>query len=110
MEDVPDAASEERVVNVRHKDLSGDNELPALLDERDSLLAVRDDADRRIEEINDVVKSRLGSSLTASLAGWWISFRPYYRREHVLQAKNIRALKILRAPIAGKDAVTRKFQ
>jgi len=77
-----------------HKDLSGDNELPAILTERASLKATTSAADKRLKEIDYQIKNRMGRAMTGWLPGWNISFRSWQRRETVIPAATIRVLRV----------------
>jgi len=77
-----------------HKDLSGDNELPAILTERASLKATTSAAEKRIKELDYQIKNRMGRAVTGWLPGWNISFRSQQRRETIIPAATIRVLRV----------------
>ena len=76
-------------------DLSADNELPALLDEHDSLaLRLRADA-KRIEEIKAAVRHKLGPNASARAAGGRrITNREQTRKGHFVEGGTSRVLRI----------------
>jgi predicted phage-related endonuclease len=75
-------------------DLSADNALPGLLDERASLKATTSDAERRLKEIDYEIKNRMGRASRAWLPGWDISFATQHRKEVLLAARDIRVLRV----------------
>jgi len=75
-------------------DLSKDNALPALLDERASLKATTSDAEKRLKEIDYEIKNRMGRASRAWLPGWDLSFATQHRREVLLPARDIRVLRV----------------
>ena len=79
-----------------HKNLAGDNELPALLDEREGLKTETSQAERRLKEIDYQLKNRLGTAATGWLPGWQISWRAQHRREYTIAAADIRVLRVKR--------------
>jgi predicted phage-related endonuclease len=80
-----------------HIDLSGDNELPALLDEREALKATHSDAEKHLKEIDATIKSHLGAARTAWLPGWNLTYATQHRKESVIPAKDIRVLRVKRS-------------
>jgi len=78
------------------KDLSSDNLLPALLEEREQVKALLDNAERRLKEINSEIRSRIGDACAASLPGWSIKHLTWQRKEYVVPAQQIRQLHIKR--------------
>jgi predicted phage-related endonuclease len=77
-----------------YRDLSGDNELPVLLDERANLKATVSAADKRLKEIDYTIKNCLGPASTAWLPGWDISFKAQERKEFTVAAATIRVLRV----------------
>lgn len=77
-------------------DLSRDNALPGLLDEREHIRHVLTGEEARLKEIDYQIKNRVGRARTAWLPGWAISFQTQHRRETVIPAKDIRVLRIRR--------------
>jgi predicted phage-related endonuclease len=75
-------------------DLSGDNLLPGMLDERATLKAEIKAAEARCGEIDDEIKSKLGDAETALLQGWKLTWKQQHRREVVIPAKSFRVLRI----------------
>lgn len=77
-----------------HRDLSSDNELPAILAERAMLTDERRIRDKRLDEIDETLKARIGAARTAWLPGWNLTFRSQTRRETVIPEKTFRVLRI----------------
>lgn len=71
-------------------DLGSDNELPHLLSERATLC----DATKRLAEINDAIRVKVGSASTARCAGWKISYKAQHRKSYVVPEADIRVLRI----------------
>jgi predicted phage-related endonuclease len=86
-----------------YRDLSTDNELPALLVERAHLKAAVGSSEKRLKEIDYQVKNRMGPAKTGWLPGWEISFGSYTRRETIIPATTIRTLRI-KATVEGNNA------
>jgi len=86
----------EMVSDGSHKDLSGSNELPPLLTERMELSLMRRAAEKRLDEIDYIIKNTLGPASTAWLPGWQISFKPQTRKEVVIPAMTFRVLRVRR--------------
>jgi putative phage-type endonuclease len=77
-----------------HRDFSGDNELMALLPERAELVAQRRAAEKRLDEIDYLVKNRLGPASTGWLPGWQLTFKAQTRKETVLPERTFRVLRV----------------
>lgn len=84
-------------------DLSNDNELPALLDERAMRHESANAEDKRIKEIDDAIKAKIGAAARAYVPGWSITFASHHRKEVVLKAKTIRSLRIRRSREEEED-------
>jgi predicted phage-related endonuclease len=84
----------EMVSDGSHKDFSGDNELMALLPERADLVARRRDAEKRLDEIDYIIKNRLGPASTAWCPGWSLTFKSQTRKETVLPERTFRVLRV----------------
>lgn len=78
-------------------DLSTDNALPGLLDERELLRQQINIEDKRISEIDALIKEKIGAAARAHLPGWSISYGTHHRKEVTIAAKDIRTLRIRRA-------------
>jgi len=78
-------------------DLNFDNELPVLLAERASLKV----ATKRLVEIDETIKAKLGSAATAFCSDWRISYRAHERAEYTVPAKTVRSLRITRKGMNG---------
>jgi predicted phage-related endonuclease len=77
-------------------DLRGDNELPALLDEREQLKDEIAAKEKRKAAIECELKYKLGDAEAAIVAGWRISNRDQHRKEHMVKAADFRVLRIAR--------------
>jgi predicted phage-related endonuclease len=75
-------------------DLSQNNMLPELLDERRGLKAAYKAAETRIAEIDDEVKLAMGSAAIGTLPGYRITWKTQHRKETVIPARDIRVLRI----------------
>lgn len=73
-------------------DLTGDNELPGILAERATLKA----AMKRLAEIDDAIKAKVGAARTALASGWRIQFSTQHRKEYTVPAQDVRVLRITR--------------
>lgn len=95
----PAAASDglaEALDDGSHKDLSSDNMLPGLLDEREALKAETSAAEKRLKEIDYEIRNRIGSARTAYCPGWMLKFPTFHRKEHTVAAGDYRRLTISR--------------
>jgi predicted phage-related endonuclease len=77
-----------------YRDLSADNELPLLLEERHALKATTSSADKRLKEIDVTIKERIGPASTAWLPGWQLSWKAQERKEFTTPAATIRVLRV----------------
>ena len=77
-------------------DLSGDNALPALLDEREMLKQSVTAEEARLKEIDYAIKNRIGRARTGWLPNWTISYATQHRRETIIPARDIRVLRVRR--------------
>ena len=77
-------------------DLSKDNVLPALLDEREMLKQAMTIETKRLGEIDYEIKNRIGKARSAWLPGWQLSYATSHRREVTIPAKDIRTLRVKR--------------
>ena len=77
-------------------DLSGDNALPALLDEREVLKQSIGAEEARLKEIDYAIKNRIGRARTGWLPNWTISYATQHRRETIIPARDIRVLRVRR--------------
>ena len=90
----PSAELEVELSDGSYIDLSADNALPGLLDERAALKATTSDAEKRLKEIDYEIKNRMGRASRAWLPGWNLSFATQHRREVLLPARDIRVLRV----------------
>jgi len=84
--------------NDEQLDLSGDNLLPLLLEERETAKAMRDNANVRLKEINRYIKTKLNGATSAAVPGWIIECRTYKRKEYVIKAADVSMIYVKRAP------------
>ena len=84
----------EMVSDGSHRDFSGDNEIVALLAERAELVPVRRDAQQRLDQIDAIIKDRLGPASTAWCPGWGVTFLPQTRRAVTIPEKTFRVLRV----------------
>ncbi len=84
-----------------HKDFSADNYLRGALEERETLMTTRGDAEKALKDIDYEIKNRMGTSSTAWLPGWAISWRAQHRKEYTVPAADVRVLRIKRTEEQG---------
>lgn len=77
---------------MKHLDLSGNNILPMLLEERTTLRALSESTNRRLKEVNAIIRESLGDATSASLSGWEIEIRTHHRREYTVDAMDVTSL------------------
>ena len=77
-----------------HRDLSGDNLLPALLPERAGLKADESRIKARLKEIDYEITNRVGAARTAWLPGWMISLPTINRKAYSVAAGAYRRLDV----------------
>lgn len=77
-------------------DLSGDNQLPELLDEREKFKAAMKAAKGRLDTIDTEIKAKLGGRDAGALPGWRITHRERSRDGYTVQPGNYRVLKVER--------------
>lgn len=82
-------------------DLSSDNYLGALLEERDRLSRDKKEIDARLEVIKDEIVEKLAKHTVATLPGWKITNKLTHRKETIIKATSYSTLKITR--IAEKE-------
>ncbi|MCF1502161.1 YqaJ viral recombinase family protein [Afifella sp. H1R] len=86
-------------------DLSGDNMLPELLDERAEITSRQSADKKRRDAIDDEIKAKLGDAERAILAdGRSISWKTQHRKEVTLAATSFRVLRIHTPKAWGKAA------
>ena len=79
-----------------HRDLTGSNVVPLLLEERDQIKILLNNAERRLKEINETLKTAMGDADVASLPGWWLEIKRHHRREYTVPAQDVKALYVKR--------------
>lgn len=77
-------------------DLTHDNRLPSLLDERAALKAGIEANQKRLRDIDAEIISRLGGSEEAFTAGWKLSNKIQIRKEHVVKESIFSVLRATR--------------
>lgn len=77
-------------------DLSGDNYLPILLDERERLMADAKAANERLDAIKAELIDKLKGAPAATIDGWTITHKMQSRRETVLKATTFPVLRVSR--------------
>jgi predicted phage-related endonuclease len=75
-------------------DLSGDNELPALLDQREEIMTAMKGYEARKDEIETMLKFKMRDASAALIPRWSITWKTTHRAEYVMKAKDIRTLRI----------------
>lgn len=79
-----------------HKDLSGDNALPSLLEERAILKNEQKATQGRLDVIDYEIKNRIGAARTGWLPGWLIKFPTVHTKEYTVAGKDTRRLMVTR--------------
>lgn len=86
-------------------DLTGDNELPALLDERASLAADKTEAEKRGKAIKAEILAKMGNATFARIAdGRLISAKTTHRNAYTVAAASYRDVRVLAARPNREDA------
>jgi predicted phage-related endonuclease len=76
-------------------DLSGDNELPALLEQREEIMTGIKGFEARKDEIETMLKFKMrDAESVVGLPEWGISWKSQHRKEFVVPAKDVRTLRI----------------
>ncbi len=83
-------------------DLSENNQIREVLEERERLKAVVKDASKRIGDLEYTIKNTIGPARTAYVPGWHLSFASQNRKEHIVPAATIRVLRCKRT-IEGQE-------
>jgi predicted phage-related endonuclease len=83
-------------------DLRADNELPALLDEREALKEEIAAKIARKDEIETEMKFKMADAEAALVPGWRITLRDQHRKEHMVKASDFRVLRIARETETAK--------
>jgi predicted phage-related endonuclease len=80
--------------------LDGDNEVPGLLAEWATLRG----ATKRLQEITDCIRVKVGSASTARCAGWTIHYKTQHKKAYTVPEKDVRVLRIV-APRNGNGDI-----
>lgn len=75
-------------------DLTGDNRLPELLEERAVARAALKEREERVDAIDAEIKAKLGEAAEARLPGWRITWKSQHRAERLVPASDFRVLRI----------------
>jgi predicted phage-related endonuclease len=88
-------------------DLSGDNEILAMLDQREEIIAqIIKPAEARVDGIDTAIKFRIrDAERVIGLPEWSISWKTSHRPEYTVQAKDVRTLRIQRRTEKKKKRV-----
>lgn len=78
------------------KDLSGDNQIAFLLEERETLKQTVAEAEAALKRIDYDVKNRIGPARTAWLPGWQLSYPTIKAKEYTVPAREYRRLTVKR--------------
>lgn len=84
------------------RDLTGDNALPGLLEERALAMATRKEIDARLEEISAIVKDKIGDCEHAIAQGWRMRWKVEPRKGYTVDPSEPRVLRIYKQK--GNDA------
>jgi hypothetical protein len=77
-------------------DLSRDNRVPALCEEREQLLAIRKEADEKLDAIKCELREKIGPNSVGFAQGWQISNKLSHRSGYTVEPKDIRYLRTKR--------------
>lgn len=89
--------------NGQSADLSKDNRLPLLLDERETLKANLDAGAAKLEEIEAEIKHKMGEHAAAQLPGWKLTYKLQSRKSYTVKETSFRVLRVTRLK-ADKEA------
>ena len=84
-------------------DLSADNQIRELLEERAMRHESANAEDARIKEIDTLIKAKIGAAARAYVPGWAISFKAQTRKETILPERTFRTLRIRRSREEEKE-------
>lgn len=85
----------------KNVDLSGDNELPTLLDQHEQIAAALKGYQERKDEIETAIKFRMrDAERVTGVPDWSISWKSVLRKEYTVPAKEVRTLRINRRKVA----------
>lgn len=79
-----------------HRDLSMDNQIRELLEERELLKGVVSGPEKRLKEIDYEIRNRIGPARTAWLPGWILKLPTVHTKAYAVAAKDSRRLTIAR--------------
>lgn len=81
-------------------DLSNDNELPDLLDDRETAMRIAKDVKDKIDEINGRLWHKLGNAAVARFNGGMISGKTVHKKAYSVEATSYRQLRVTREKTA----------
>jgi predicted phage-related endonuclease len=91
----PSAEIAEMLDDGSHLDLSDNNYLcSGLLPEREKLKAELSAGEKRVSEIDSIIKAAMGNASSAWIPGYNITFRSQSRKEVIIPAKTFRVLRV----------------
>lgn len=82
--------------NGQEVDLSGDNALPAILEEREKLKAEMKAAEERVGAIDTEIKTKLGAFERGHIPGWAVSWKLQNRKAYSVEATSFRKIGVKR--------------
>jgi len=90
--------------NGKSLDLSADNRLPMLLDDRERVKATLDGAKEQLEAIDAEIKHKLGDHAEAHLAGWKLTNKLQKRKGYTVAETEFRVLRVTKLKEAKEAA------
>ena len=82
--------------NGREIDLSSDNRVRELLEERETLTVTRKTTKEDLEKINNELKHKLGANVAGYLPGWEITNKVVNRKGYAVSPTTYRSLRVKR--------------
>lgn len=77
-------------------DLRHDNRMPEILAELETAKATISEAKKRCDALETEARAKIGDAETALVAGWRVSLREQFRKEHLVRASSFRVLRTAR--------------
>jgi hypothetical protein len=77
-------------------DLTGDNRMPALLDEFEKLTAMGAHAEKQLKAVKAEIAAKLGDAAAATLPGWQVTNKTTTRKGYEVKATSYRTLRVKR--------------
>lgn len=82
--------------NGQEIDLSADNMLPALLDERETLKGQIKAHETRCDTIDAEIRAKVGEAQVGRLPGWKVSLKTQHTQEYTVRARTTRPIRVTR--------------